>query len=151
MVIFIALLTTILLVGCGQEAPTTQTTDGIEVKPITVNEITVEETVIEENILTEDIIEEDIIYWDDVDTRNAKALRRELSDKNLYFEAQDGKIYIWGVKQCYDDNKYMAIVDYDESTQEINKIAIADMVISQQVYDILDKYTNEFTIDAVLN
>ena len=149
MVVAIILLT-ILLTGCGN-APTTQTTDGIEVKPITVNEITVEETVIEENILTEDIIEEDIIYWDDVDTRNAKALRRELADKNLYFEAQDGKIYIWGVKQCYDDNKYMAIVDYDESTQEINKIAIADMVISKQVYDILDKYTNEFTIDAVLN
>ena len=61
MVVFIALLTTILLVGCGQqETPTTEVTN-----PINTIEV---ETIITEDILVEDIIvEENITYWDDVD------------------------------------------------------------------------------------
>ena len=61
MVVFIALLTTILLVGCGQEAPTKEVTN-----PINTIEV---ETIETEDILIEDIIVEDnITYWEDVDT-----------------------------------------------------------------------------------
>lgn len=143
------ILITILLVGCGQEAPTKE--DGIEVKPITVNEITVEETVLTEDILIEDIIVEDnITYWEDVDAKNAKDLRHDLAEQNLYFEASDGTILIWGTDYCYEDNKLMAKVEFDESTEEIQAVTINGTVITKDVYDLLEEYTNEFIFDQFL-
>ena len=149
MVVAIILLT-ILLTGCGN-AHTTQETDGIEVKPITVNEITVEETVIEENILTEDIIVEDnITYWEDVDTKNAKDLRHELAEKNLYFDTIDGVIIIYGTDYCFEDNKAMVKVEFDEFTEEIKKVTMNPMVITKDVYDLLWNYTEVIKSDQIL-
>mgnify|MGYP006896771486 CR=1 FL=1 len=144
MVIFIALLTTILLVGCGQqEAPTTEVTN-----PINTIEV---ETIITEDILVEDIIVEDnITYWEDVDTKNAKDLRHDLADKNLYFDTSDGTILIWGTDYCYEDNKIMAKVEFDESTEEIKKVTINSMVITTEVYSLLCDYTDTFKSDPIL-
>lgn len=142
MVILIALVT-ILLVGCGQEAPTKEVTNPI-------NTIEVEE-ILTEDILVEDIIVEDnITYWEDVETKNAKDLRHDLAEQNLYFDTLDGVILIWGTDYCYGDNKLMAKVEFDESTEEIQAVTINSTVITKDVYDLLGEYANKFILDQFL-
>lgn len=141
MVILIALIT-ILLVGCGQEAPTTEVTN-----PINTIEV---ETILTEDILVEDIqVEDNITYWEDAD-KNAKDLRHDLAEQNLYFETSDGVILIWGTDYCYEDNKLMAKVEFDESTEEIRTVTINSTVITKDVYDLLGEYTNKFIFDQFL-
>lgn len=141
MVILIALIT-ILLVGCGQEAPTTEVTN-----PINTIEV---ETILTEDILVEDIqVEDNITYWEDVD-KNAKDLRHDLAEQNLYFDTSDGVILIWGTDYCYEDNKLMAKVEFDESTEEITAVTINSTVITNDVYDLLGEYTNRFIFDQFL-
>jgi uncharacterized lipoprotein YehR (DUF1307 family) len=139
----VAILLTILLVGCGQqEAPTTEVTN-----PINTIEV---ETIETEDILVEDIIVEDnITYWEDVD-KNAKDLRHDLAEQNLYFNTLDGAILIWGTDYCYEDNKLMAKVEFDESTEEIQTVTINSTIITKDVYDLLGEYTNEFILDQFL-
>ena len=134
----IALLTTILLVGCGQqEAPTT------ELSPINTIEV--------EMIEVETIeIEDNITYWEDVETKNAKDLRHNLAEQKLYFDTVDGVILIYGTDYCYEDNKLMAKVEFDESTNEIKKVTINCMVITTDVYSLLCDYTDTFKSDPIL-
>ena len=144
MVVLTALLVTIILVGCGQtEAPAKEVTNPI-------NTIEVEE-ILTEDILVEDIIiEENITYWDDVDTKNAKDLRHELAEKNLYFDTTDGVIIIYGTDYCFEDSKAMVKVEFDESTEEIKKVTMNPMVITKDVYDLLWNYTEVIKSDQIL-
>lgn len=142
MVIAIILLTTIILVGCGQEAPTTEITN-----PIKTIEV---ETIETEDILVEDIETEEILYEETLYEENgvysAKDLKHEMCDKNIYFiDNGDGVIKIWGKEEYYNSDVFMASVYYNTDSYEIEHIIIVHDYISKQVYDVLENYyTGEF-------
>ncbi len=146
------LLTILYLTGCGNAATEIAST---EANVTTWESGNIEswetETILTEDILVEDIqVEEIIINEIQIESHNAKDLRHDLAEQNLYFGTLDGVILIWGTDYCYEDNKLMAKVEFDESTEEIQAVTINSTVITKDVYDLLREYTNEFIFDQFL-
>jgi len=146
------LLTILYLTGCGNAATETAST---EANVTTWESGDIEswetETILTEDILVEDIqVEEIVVNEIQIESHNAKDLRHDLAEQNLYFDISDGVILIWGTDYCYEDNKLMAKVEFDESTEEIQTVTINSTVITKDVYDLLGEYTNKFILDQFL-
>ena len=146
------LLTILYLTGCGNAATETVSTETNLTTWESGNIETWEtETILTEDILVEDIqVEEIVVNEIQIESHNAKDLRHDLAEQNLYFNTSDGVILIWGTDYCYEDNKLMAKVEFDESTEEIKAVTINSTVITNDVYDLLGEYTNKFIFDQFL-
>ena len=156
MIILAILLTTILLVGCGNTAADKDTSteanvttwetgninsweNDVEVKEIEVKPIEITETVLTETILEEETLGEEVLVEEHWST-NARDLKKDMCDENIYFIDEGGYIKIWGKEEYVTQDHYMAFVRYDIETYEIEYVIIDADYISKNVFDMLDEH-----------